>query len=366
MNIELKAIKISDIFKDYSDNDEKGVKGFGGKLDIRPPYQREFIYKPEQRNAVIDTVFKGFPLNVMYWVKTGEDTYKVLDGQQRTLSICQYLLGAKGGFPYNGRYFGNLTSEEQEVINNYKLMIYICEGTEKEKLDWFKTINIAGEKLTDQELRNAVYHGTWLYDAKKYFSKRNCLAYQLAKDYLKGSAIRQDYLETAISWIADRDGTTVEDYMARHQHDEDADELWQYFQEVIGWVTRVFPNYRKEMKGLQWGILYNEYSNGQYNSSKFESRIKELMMDDEVSKKKGVYEYLLSGKEKYLNLRTFTDSMKREVYEKQEGVCPICKGKFDIEDMEGDHIVPWHEGGKTVVENCQMLCKKCNREKGGK
>lgn len=363
MNIELKRIKIREVVNGYVNNDEEGVVGFYGNLNIRPKYQREFVYKDKQRDEVIHTINSGFPLNVMYWAKSGENQFEVLDGQQRTISFCEYV---KGNFSINYKYFFNLTESEQEKILDYELMIYICEGTDKEKLDWFKIINIAGEKLADQELRNAIYTGTWLTNAKKYFSKTGCPAYQLGEKYLNGSAIRQDYLQSILYWISSIENISIEEYMAKHQHDEDANVLWQYFQEVLSWVQRIFPNYRKEMKGLEWGILYNKYKNESFNSDKLENEIKRLMQDDDVTSKKGIYEYLLSGDERYLNIRAFSDTMKRQAYEKQNGICPICKNHFEITEMEGDHITPWHEGGKTDINNLQMLCRDCNRRKSGK
>ena len=258
MKIELKQITIKEVTEGYKDNAEDGVVGYGGRLNIRPPYQREFVYKDKQRDEVINTITKGFPLNVMYWVKNGEDSFEVLDGQQRTISFCQYV---KGEFGVDQKRFYNLTEDEKEQILDYKLMIYICEGKEREKLDWFRIVNIAGERLTDQELRNSVYTGKWLMEAKTAFSKTKCAAYEIARDYMKGSPIRQEYLETALKWASDRDGRIegtrkeIEDYMSCHQHDEDCCDLWEYFRAVIQWVERIFPNYRKEMKGLPWGHL---------------------------------------------------------------------------------------------------------------
>ena len=361
MDIKLHEITIRDVVTGYVDNQEDGVSGYSGKLDIRPPFQREFIYNEKERNAVIETINKGFPLNVMYWSKNG-DNYELLDGQQRTLSFCQYV---NGDFSVDYKGFNNLPKDLQEKILDYKLMIYICEGTPSEKLDWFKIINIAGEKLTDQELRNSQYTGPWLHDAKRHFSKTGCPAYQIGEKYLNGSTIRQDYLETALRWISNRDGIEIEEYMGNHQQDSDANELWVYYQAVLDWVKRLFPNYRREMKGVDWGILYNEYKDQSYNSDKLEEKVKELMMDDEVTKKSGIYSYLITSKEKYLSIRAFTDNQKREAYEKQKGICPNCKNHFEIEEMEADHITPWHDGGKTTSDNCQMLCRECNRRKSG-
>ena len=357
MKIEPRNIKVKDVFDGYKDSDEEGVVGFGGKLDIRPKYQREFVYDDKKRAAVIDTIQKGFPLNVMYWAKTGKDTYEVLDGQQRTISFCQYL---NGDFSFEGKYAHNLTSDQREKIENYELLVYVCEGEDSEKLDWFKIVNIAGEKLTDQELRNAVYTGPWLTDAKRHFSKTGCPAYGLAEKYMNGSPIRQDYLETVLRWIS---GGEIKEYMASHAKDENASELWQYFQTVINWVETIFPNYRREMKGLEWGEFYNQYHNNKYNAVDLEAEVMRLMMDDDVTNKKGVYEYLLSGDERCLNIRAFTDNMKREAYERQKGICAKCGEHFELSEMEADHITPWVEGGKTVAENCQMLCRDCNRRK---
>lgn len=372
MKIELYEITIEEIAKNYVDNNEAGVTGYDGKLNIRPKYQREFIYNEVKRNAVIDTINKGFPLNVMYWVKNDDGTYEVLDGQQRTISFCQYV---NSDFSLNSKYFHNLTEVEKRKILDYKCMIYICEGTDLEKLEWFETINIAGEQLTKQELRNAVYTGPWLIDAKLKFSKSTCAAYLLAKDYANGSPLRQELLELAISWkVGSKDDDVIRQYMADHQFDPNANELWIYFKNVIDWVQLTFIKYRKEMKGINWSELYNTYHTNTYNTADLETKIASLYLDDEVTNKKGIYHYVLDGLEKHLSLRTFTDSQKLKVYNAQGGICPRCVSQhkptatkvWKIEEMEGDHITPWHLGGKTEISNCQMLCKACNREKGGR
>ena len=357
MKIELHEIAIREVAENYVDNAEEGVIGYGGRLNIRPKYQREFVYDDKKRNAVIDTICKGFPLNVMYWVENEDGTFEVLDGQQRTISFCQYI---QSEFSIDNRAFHNLTETERQQILNYKLMIYFCEGNDKEKLDWFRIINIAGEKLTDQELRNAVYTGTWLSDAKLKFSKSNCAAYLLSKDYVNGSPIRQDILETALSWISNGE---IEQYMSTHQHDPNANELWKYFRNVIEWVSLTFTNYRKEMRGINWGGLYDEFNEEMYDTEELEQEILAHMVDDDVTSKKGIYPYILTHNEKYLNIRTFTESQKRVAYEKQAGVCPRCGNHFDIREMEADHITPWSKGGKTNPENCQLLCLECNRRK---
>lgn len=364
MKIELKEISIRDLTNGYEDKAEEGVCGYGGILNIRPAYQREFIYKEKQRNEVINTVRKGFPLNTMYWVVAG-DGFELMDGQQRTISICQYVQGDFSveidGSP---RFFNNLTADKQKQILDYDLSIYVCEGSDSEKLDWFKIINIAGEKLSDQELRNAIYTGPWLADAKRWFSRTSCPAYQLGEKYMTGSPIRQYFLEKALEWIS---GDKIEDYMSRHQSDDDAQELWQYFQEVIAWIQRTFPQYRpKIMKDLDWGRFYNEHKGDKLNAATLEQHILSLIDDDEVNNKKGIYEYLLTGKEKFLSLRAFDEKVKMKTYENQMGICPRCKKHFDIGAMEADHIIPWSQGGKTVPENCQMLCKMDNRTKSGK
>ena len=360
MKIELKEITVRQLAEGYLDNAEDGVVGFNGKLDIRPPYQREFIYKDKQRDAVINTLTKAFPLNVMYWAVREDGDFEVIDGQQRTISICQYV---NGDFSFENRYFHNLQKDEQAQILDYTLMVYQCGGTDSEKLDWFRTINIAGEKLTDQELRNAVYFGSWVSDAKRYFSKNGCVASQIGGDYLNGSAIRQEYLETTIKWISD---DAIEPYMAEHQHEPNANEIWLYFQSVINWVKAVFPNYRREMNGVQWGFLFNEFKNQKFDTKKLEEETSSLMQDEDVTNKKGIYSYVLTRKEKHLNIRAFNDKQKREAYERQKGVCIECKNHFEIGEMEADHITPWHEGGQTSAENCQMLCKEDNRRKSGK
>jgi hypothetical protein len=361
MKIELKEITVRELTSGYEDNDDAGVIGYDGKLDIRPPYQREFIYKDKQRDAVINTIIKDFPLNILYWAVKDDGNYEVIDGQQRTISISQYV---EGDFAFKGRHFYNLQDDEQKQILDYKLMVYLCSGTDSEKLEWFKIINIAGEKLTEQELRNAVYSGSWVSDVKRYFSKNYCPAYGIGSDYLNGSPIRQDYLQTAIKWISE---DNIEQYMAKHQHDQNASALWRYFKDVISWIEATFTNKRtKFMKGIDWGTLYNEFKDEMYDTKAIEEEIAKLILDDDVSKKSGIYPYILTRKEKYLSIRAFTESIKQKVYEKQKGICKVCNEHFELNEMEADHITPWHEGGKTDEKNCQMLCRECNRRKSGK
>ena len=394
MNIELHKITVRELTRGYADNNENGVRAYGGRLDVRPPYQREFVYGEKERDAVIDTLTNGFPLNVMYWAvrnvadcvpQSGQPIcgdadsdradsicgdadgdkakYEIIDGQQRTISICQYV---NGDFAFNFRYFHNLQPDEQEQILNYELQVYICSGSDSEKLKWFKTINIAGKELTEQELRNAVYAGSWVSDAKRYFSKNGAPAAKIGGDYLTGSAIRQDYLETAISWISDGN---VEVYMSNHQHDPSAAPLWQFFQSVITWIETSFrptKERKKIMKGVDWGVLYKQYKDQVFDFKAVDDEVKRLILDDDVTKKTGIYPYILTRKEKYLSIRAFTDAQKLAAYERQMGFCADCGQHFELSQMEADHITPWHLGGKTVAENCQMLCRDCNRRKSGK
>lgn len=397
MDIKLHQIKIRELCESYEDLSlqEEGITGYGGRLNIRPKYQREFVYDDKKRNAVMDTVWKGFPLNVMYWVRTAgsqkaeeesEHTrlstfdlersglstaieYELLDGQQRTISICSFIAGEyMMNFDGNLLGFNNMTETQKNRILDYELQVYICEnGTDEEKLHWFNIINIAGEKLTEQEIRNAVYSGSWVTQAKRRFSKTGCVAYKLASDYMSGSPIRQDYFETALKWIGDKQGMTIEEYMVTHQHDTDADEIWQYFTDVMHWVQSRFPKtYGKVLKQVEWGMLYNKHKDSALTATALQQEINRLMKDSDVQKKAGVFWYVYDHKEQHLGIRAFDDNTKVEVYLAQDGICPICGNHFKLEEMEADHITPWVEGGHTVKENCQMLCRDCNRRKSSK
>lgn len=362
MKIKLKEITVRELVKNYENNDiENGVIGYNGKLNIRPKYQREYIYDDIHRNKVIETVQQNFPLNVMYWAVNDDGTFEVLDGQQRTISICDYVVSK---FSINDRYFTNLEDDEKEKILNYKLMVYICEGSSSEKLSWFETINIAGLVLTQQELLNAIFTGTWLSDAKRYFSKRGCAAYQIGNNYITAKPERQEYLEKALKWISNNQ---IKKYMSEHQNNPTAIELWNYFNNVTNWIKATFIVYRKkEMKGLDWGFLYNEFKNEILDPQQIEEEISVLMQDEDVTNKKGIYKYILTRETKYLSLRVFDDKQKREAYERQKGICPKCtppNNHYEINGMEADHITPWSKGGKTTASNCQMLCKSCNRKK---
>ena len=366
MKIELTTVTIRELVEGYADNSitEEGIVGYSGRLNIRPKYQREFVYDNKKRNAVMDTVWKGFPLNVMYWVRNQDGNFELLDGQQRTISICQFVWGEYlMNLDDKLTNFDGLSEEGKKRILDYPLQVYICEGTPDEQIDWFRVINIAGDRLTDQEMRNAIYNGPWTTQAKRRFSKTGCVAYQMGSDYLSGKPIRQDYLETALKWIS---RGNIDAYMANHRFDENCDELWQYFQDVIHWVETHFTVKRKEMKSVQWGDMYNLHRDDKYIESDLRKRVKQLMEDSDVKSKSGIYWFVMDGDERHLDLRTFDNNTRREVYEKQKGICPICHNHFEIDEMEADHIVPWCKGGRTVADNCQMLCRKCNREKSGK
>ena len=355
MKTTMMDLTVRDLVAGYRDDGEGGVVGYGGNLDIRPPFQREFIYNDRERAAVINTVFSGYPLGLMCWSERDNGAYEIIDGQQRTISIAQYVAG---DFSYDGKFFHNLTSDESERFMDYDLLIYACNGTDSEKLAWFETINIAGKTLTAQELRNAVYAGPWLSDAKRYFSRNGCPAYGIGKDYINGTAIRQEFLETAIRWVSDE---SIEDYMGRHQQDEDAGDLWADFQARIDWVKRIFPTYRQSMKGVSWGGLYDGYAAATLNPTQLEKKVASLHADEDVTNQRGIYDYVLTGNERSLSIRAFPTQVKSRVYEKQGRKCARCQTAVPLTQTEADHIKPWASGGKTVEDNCQILCKDCHK-----
>ena len=373
MTITQIEVTVGEITRGYVNNDELGVRGYDGKLDIRPPYQREFIYSEKEQQAVINTVLHGYPLNVMYWVKRSDDAecpYEVMDGQQRTLSLCEYV---DGKFSIDFKNFFNQPEDIQRKILDYPLTIYVCEGEPSEKLEWFKTINIAGKPLNEQEINNAIFAGPFVSDAKRHFSKSNCGAYRLGKDLVNGTPIRQDFLKKALEWMADHETRagkrqSVVGYMADHQHDPNANNLWTYFQTVLNWAITNFDmkKFKKIMKGLDWALFYDKYGSETLDTTALGQRISALMRDSEIQKQAGIIPYVLTGDEHFLDLRAFPDDIKLAVWEQQKHICPNCGKEFEFEFMEGDHITPWREGGRTVIENCQMLCRECNRRKGSK
>ena len=373
MTIKQISVTVGEITQGYVNNEEKGVRGYNGLLDIRPPYQREFIYNDKEQQAVINTVLHGYPLNVMYWVKRSDDAdcpYEVMDGQQRTLSLCEYVAGK---FSFEFKNFFNQTGDIQKRILDYPLTVYVCEGAASEKLEWFKTINIAGKALNEQEIRNAIYAGPFVSDAKRHFSKSNCGAYKLGKDLVNGTPIRQDFLKKALEWMAEhenREGKAQNpvSYMAQHQHDPNANNLWTYFQNVLNWAITNFEmkKFKKIMKGLDWALYYDNYHDKTLDTVEMAKQISALMRDSEIQRQSGIIPYVLTGDERHLDLRAFPEDIKLAVWEQQGHICPLCGKEFDFEFMEGDHIKPWREGGRTVIENCQMLCRDCNRHKGAK
>lgn len=370
MTIKQIDVTIGEITKGYVNNEEQGVRGYNGLLDIRPPYQREFIYNDKEQDAVITTVLNGYPLNVVYWVKRNSDAecpFEVMDGQQRTLSVCEYVAGK---FSHDFKNFFNQPADVQKRILDYRLTVYVCEGEPSEKLEWFKTINIAGKPLNEQEINNAVYAGPFIADAKRHFSKSNCGAYRLAKDLVNGTPIRQDFLKKALEWMAAHETRgghpqSAVGYMAQHEHDPNANNLWSYFQNVANWALTNFDlkHFKKLMKGLDWAMLYDRFSQQTLDTKALAIRISQLMGDSEIQKAGGIIPYVLTGDEHYLDLRSFDGKTKLAAWERQGHRCALCGKEFDIGFMEGDHITPWCEGGRTVADNCQMLCRECNRRK---
>ena len=362
MKIRRREVTVGELVEGYKDDGEGGVIGLGGRLDIRPAFQREFVYKDMQRDAVIDTINRGYPLNVMYWAERIDGPYEIIDGQQRTISIAQYV---KNHFSLEGLFFHNLPDDKQGHILGYELMVYVCRGEDSEKLEWFKIINIAGERLTDQELRNAVYAGSWVSDAKRYFSRTGCAAYGIASNYVQGSPIRQNYLETAIKWIS---GGQIEDYMGRHQKAENAEPLWTHFRAVIDWLEATFtgPTRTSYMKSVDWGTLYTSHRDASLVPKEVEAEVLRLFDDEDVTKQAGIYPYVLTRDERHLNLRSFSKAVKQRIYNTQNGKCAHCGKAFDLSKMEADHITPWIEGGQTIEDNCQMLCKEHNRRKAAR
>lgn len=363
MNITPIEVTVAALAAGYKDSGIGGVVAYGEKLDVRPEYQREFVYKDAQRNAVIDTVMKGYPLNTMYWAACPDGRYEVIDGQQRTISVCQYCTDC---FAYDKRSWSSLETDEQKRILDYKLRIYVCEGSDSEKLGWFRTINIAGAVLTDQELRNATYHGAWVSSARDYFSRPDCAAANIGHEYMKGSPIRQDYLETAIKWADAAEGNIgVDAYMDAHRNCDNADALWAHFETVIEWAKTIFPHANGILKNVDWGSLWiKHHDRTDLDAGLLEKEVSSLMADEDVTSKKGIYYYVLDHSEEWrLSIRTFSNHDRQTAYAKQGGICPICGKHFGINEMQADHITPWSKGGKTVAENCQMLCADCNRRK---
>lgn len=386
MKINETKVTIRELVDGFGEDATTGqVVGYGGKLDIRPAYQREFVYPMDKQEAVINTIMQGFPLNIMYWVDCNNNgcKYEVMDGQQRTISICRFVNDQGISVKWGGKdcNFSSLPADKQKEFLDYQLTVYRCSGTESEKLEWFEIINIAGVTLTKQELRNATYTGHWLEDAKKYFSKRGCaalknLGHAAGKnpfgDYLsitEEDCIRQNMLELALEWIVEfkkkeDKSLTIEKYMAAHRNASDAAELKQHYENVMNWAKSNFKVYRRGLlKGQKWGHLYAEHHSDKLNSDDIEKRIAELVEDETVTNQKGIVPYILTGNESKLNLRAFSEKEMQRKYDEQKGICPKCGKHFDRIDMAGDHVVPWSKGGRTEYANLQMLCKDCNGRK---
>ena len=382
LHTEITVKEICDGFT-YNELEGKGLFGLSGKLTIQPEYQRNYIYADGKKDvAVIDSIIKGYPLGILYFVKTGADTYEVLDGQQRITSFGRYVIG-KFAVKVNGmeNYFTGLAEDLQEKILNTKLLIYVCEGTESEIKEWFKTINIAGVPLNEQELLNAIYSGKFVTAAKKEFSNSQNSNIQKWSAYIKGDVKRQDFLSCALDWVSKGN---KESYMSEHRNNEDISELKNYFTSVIDWVSSVFKTVEKEMCGLKWGELYEQYHETPYSPEDVDKKVKALYADGAVKNRSGIFEYVLGGctETKLLNIRIFEDRDKRIVYEKQtkeaeeKGIsnCPFCaisdtpnKIKiWKLAEMDADHVSAWSKGGATDISNCQMLCRPHNIAKGNK
>lgn len=368
----------------YNEYEGKGLFGWSGKLTIQPEYQRNYIYAKEKKEAaVIDSLLKGYPLGLLYFVKTGENTYEVLDGQQRITSFGRYITHKFALKDENGmeQYFDGLPLDKQEKILNSKLTIYICEGEESEIKEWFKTINIAGIPLNNQELLNAIYSGPFVTLAKEEFSNSQNAYIQKWSAYIKAEVLRQGFLEKALEWVSKGN---IDAYMSLHRKDNNINELKTYLNTVIDWVSTTFIDVIPEMRGLEWGRLYETYHKNSYNPSNVSEILNKLYYDEQVKNKKGICEYILGGcvDTKLLEIRVFDDMTKKIVYNKQtieakvKGVsnCPLCavgnnsnKTRiWELKEMDADHVTAWSKGGATDINNCEMLCSTHNKSKGNK
>lgn len=382
----LKTYTVQDICNGfvYNELEGKGLFGLGGKLTIQPEYQRNYIYADGKKDvAVIQSILKGYPLGLIYFNKVADDKFEVLDGQQRITSIGRYVTGKFAVKDQNNleQYFSGLPQELQDKILNTELLIYECQGSESEIKEWFKTINIAGVPLNNQELLNAVYSGPFVTLAKAEFSNSQNANVQMWSAYISGNVNRQDYLAAALDWVSHGH---VGDYMSQHRYDDNINELKAYFTSVIDWASSVFIDIKNEMCGLEWGRLYEQYHQNAYNPAEVSQKLHELYADPYVTNRKGICEYILGGcvDTKLLNIRIFSDVDKQAAYEQQtqiaqqQGVsnCPLCAMGNDnnrtriwkLSEMDADHVTAWSRGGSTSLDNCQMLCKTHNRAKGNK
>nr|WP_321261174.1 DUF262 domain-containing protein [uncultured Sphaerochaeta sp.] len=368
----------------YNELEGKGLFGLSGKLTIQPEYQRNYIYADGKKDvAVIESVLKGYPLGLLYFNKLSDDNLEVLDGQQRITSLGRFITNKFAIKDENGmqQYFGGLAADKQTKILETKLLIYECEGAESEIKEWFKTINIAGVPLNDQERLNAVYSGPFVTLCKAEFSNSQNANVQKWSAYISGTVNRQDFLERAFEWVS-KGKANIDDYMSRHRYDRNTEELKNYFNSVIDWVSGVFEDVEPEMRGIEWGRLYEQYHTQPYNRKKVSIELKKLYADLYIKNRKGVFEYILGGSSdtKLLVVRVFDEATKRSVYAEQtakaerEGHsnCPLCSIGHDanknkiwkLNEMDADHVAAWSKGGATEPSNCQMLCKTHNRVKG--
>jgi hypothetical protein len=372
----------------YNELEGKGLFGLSGKLTIQPEYQRNYLYaKQKKEEAVIQSVLKGYPLGLIYFNKVGPDKYEVLDGQQRITSLGRYLTGKFPLIDANGmpHYYAAMPDDQKKKIRETPLTIYICEGTETEIKEWFKTINIAGIPLNKQETANAVYSGPFVTKAKEEFSNSQNANIQKWSAYIKGDVLRQDYLRIALEWVCKSNtDEAVENYMSQHRNDTDITELKAYFSSVIDWVSSVFSDVENEMRGLEWGRLYETYHNTAYDPNAVSVKVHELYADNAIKKRAGVFEYILGGcaDPRLLEVRIFEEGTKKAVYAQQTNAakicgksnCPLCALGTDnnsrriwkFTEMDADHVTAWSKGGATDAANCQMLCKTHNRAKGNK
>lgn len=383
LRTDLKVRDINEGFV-YNEYEGKGLFGWGGRLTIQPEYQRNYIYADGKKDvAVIESLLKGYPLGLIYFVKTGEDSYEVLDGQQRITSFGRFITGKFAIKDQNGmeQYFDGLDPEIKEYLLDRPLTIYICEGKENEIKEWFKTINIVGVPLNNQELLNAIYSGPFVTKAREEYSNSQNAYIQKWSAYIKGDVNRQDYLSTALNWVSKNN---IESYMSSHRFDDNINELKTYFNSVIDWISSVFIDVKPEMRGLDWGNFYELYHKNSYNPSEVSKKYNELYSDIYVKDPKGICEYILGGcvDTKLLNIRVFEDDVKRHVYarqtqnakEKEISNCPLCalgnnsnsKRIWELKEMDADHVTAWSKGGSTDISNCEMLCITHNRSKGNK
>jgi len=368
----------------YNELEGKGLFGLSGKLTIQPEYQRNYIYADGKKDvAVINSILKKYPIGLIYFNKIDNKRFEVLDGQQRITSIGRYVTGKFAIKDENGmeQYFSGIASDKQKIILETPLLIYECEGTETEIKEWFKTINIAGVPLNDQELLNAVYSGPFVTLCKEEFSNSRNSNVQKWSAYISGSVNRQEFLECALSWVSKGN---IGDYMGRHRKDTDIDEIKAYFNSVIDWISAVFKDVENEMRNIEWGRLYEVYHNNAYNPNDISKKLRKLYADPYVKNRKGIFEYLLGGstEKKLLEIRVFDEAIKNSVYAKQTETaekkgtsnCPLCVIGHDsnktkiwkMAEMDADHVTAWSKGGATDIKNCQMLCKTHNRAKGNK